>query len=89
MSDSYDLGATNGIVHVIDGVLMPPTIVDQVNANPDYSLLAQAIEIAGFDEALSLSDTTSESYPFTLFAPNNSAFESLMANLMELLAGLP
>jgi len=76
-----DLGATNGVVHVVDAVLMPPTIVDQISANPEYSTLAEAIEMAGLTAALSDLDPTSENYPLTMFAPNNSAFEMLMAQL--------
>ncbi|WP_027125067.1 glycan-binding surface protein [Gelidibacter mesophilus] len=81
VDSASDLGATNGVLHVVDGVLMPPTIVDQVMANPDYSTLAEAIEISGLTEALSVSDPTNDNYPFTLFAPNNAAFEMLMAQL--------
>lgn len=81
VDNASDLGATNGVIHVIDAVLMPPTIVDHILANPDYSTLSEAIEIAGLTEALSESDITNENYPFTLFAPNNAAFEMLMAQL--------
>lgn len=79
--NASDLGATNGVVHVVDAVLMPPTIVDHVSANPGYSTLAEAIELAGLTDALSESDPSNENYPFTMFAPNNQAFEMLIAEL--------
>ncbi len=77
----YDIGGTNGVVHTIDAVLMPPTVVDQLKANPDFSTLVDAIEVAGLTETLSITDTENESYPFTLLAPNNMAFEGLMTEL--------
>ena len=81
VDNSYDLGATNGIVHTVDAVLSPPTVVDHVRANPEYSILAEAIVLSGLDETLSISDPTNDNYPYTLFAPNNAAFELLMAEL--------
>ena len=78
LDGQYDKGATNGIVHGVDAVLSPPTIVDHVNANPDYSVLSEAIELAGLSEQLSVTDTESDNYPFTFFAPNNTAFELFM-----------
>lgn len=81
VDNAYDIGATNGIVHVINNVLIPPTVLDQAKANPNYSILAEAIELAGLDEALSITDTTNDNYPYTLFAPNNIAFEDLLMQL--------
>lgn len=78
---AFNLGATNGIVHTVDAVLMPPTVVDHVLANPDYSSLAEAVELAGLGDALSMSDPSNENYPYTLFAPTNAAFEALIAQL--------
>ncbi|ULC60884.1 glycan-binding surface protein [Flaviramulus sp. BrNp1-15] len=91
---AYDKGATNGIVHGVDGILLPPTIIDHVNANPDYSTLAEAIELSGLTDALIESDPSNDNYPFTLFAPNNTAFEGLMIELngafgWETLADIP
>jgi len=81
VDSSFDLGATNGIVHVVDNVLLPPTVYDQAKANPNFSFLAEAIELAGLEEALSLMDSSNENFPYTVFAPNNEAFEALMAQL--------
>ena len=81
VDNSSDFGATNGILHVVDGVLMPPTIVDHVLANPDYTSFAQAIELSGLTDILTDSDVDSDNYPFTMFAPNNSAMEALLVQL--------
>jgi len=77
-----DIQATNGVVHVIDAVLLAPdsTIVDVVNNSPDHIVLAQALINAGFDLPLS-------GYgPFTLFAPTDAAFAALPSDVIEALA---
>lgn len=48
------------------------TIIDFVNANDDYSSLAAAIEAAGLTETL---DGDTE---YTVFAPDNDAFQALL-----------
>ncbi|NJB72807.1 putative surface protein with fasciclin (FAS1) repeats [Saonia flava] len=68
-----DIGATNGVLHVVNGLLAPATVVDHAMANPDFSSFAEALELSGIDETLNGAG------PFTLFAPNNAAFESFMA----------
>lgn len=75
VSSMKDLGGTNGVVHVVDGVLLPPTVVDHVDANPSYSTLSAAIAKAELVTALNASG------PFTLFAPNDAAFEQFMAQV--------
>ncbi|MCY2685541.1 glycan-binding surface protein [Salinimicrobium sp. TH3] len=76
-----DVGATNGVLHVIDGVLVPPTVADHTEANPNFSMLAAAVERAGLTETLSIRDSENESFPITFFAPTNAAFENLMSQL--------
>lgn len=70
-----DMGATNGIVHVVDNVLLPPTLVDHVLANLDYSTLASALQKADLVDTLNGSDI------FTVFAPDNMAFEKFMMDV--------
>jgi len=70
-----DIEATNGIIHVVDQVIMPASIVDFVISNPDFSLLAEAVVKAGLVNALSGDG------PFTLFAPTNEAFQMLFNDL--------
>jgi transforming growth factor-beta-induced protein len=76
-----DLEAGNGVVHVIDKVLVPsdfvlyPTVVDIALNNPDFSILVAALQKAGLVDAL-LGDG-----PFTVFAPTNAAFEDLLEAL--------
>ena len=75
ISGSIDKGGTNGIVHNVDAVITLPTIVDHVLANPNYSSLAAAVVKADLVDALKAQGL------FTLFAPNNTAFEKFMMDL--------
>lgn len=75
VSSLQDLGGTNGVVHVVDGVLLPPTVADHIAANPDYSSLAAALAKA------ELMDDLAADGPFTIFAPNDVAFAQFMADV--------
>ncbi len=70
-----DIPADNGVVHVIDAVLLPPapvptTIWDIVEGSEDHNYLEAALLQQGLDGALN--DTT----VLTLFAPTDAAFEA-------------
>jgi len=70
-----DVDVKNGVIHAIDKVLLPPTVVDQALSNDSFSILVQAVVKAG------LAGTLSGTGPFTIFAPTNAAFEALFAAL--------
>lgn len=70
-----DVDVTNGVIHAIDKVLLPPTVVDIAIANPSFSILVSAVVKAG------LVETLSGTGPFTVFAPTNAAFEALFTTL--------
>lgn len=75
-----DIGASNGVIHVIDTVLLPPpTLTDVLGAtttiNGEFSILMDALSAAGLQDALKASG------PYTLFAPTNKAFANLLAAL--------
>jgi uncharacterized surface protein with fasciclin (FAS1) repeats len=65
-----DIVATNGAVHKMDAVIAPATstVIATLQANPDFSLLIQALTKAGLNAALGGAD------PLTIFAPTNDAF---------------
>ena len=78
-----DILASNGLVHVIDAVLLP-TIYDVVAASNDHTTLKVAIDTCGLDVALSSSGSK------TLFAPTDAAFSLLPAGtITALLADIP
>lgn len=72
-----DIAASNGVVHVVDRVLLPAdkNIVQTALALPQFSLLAEAVVAA--DLAGALSGTG----PYTVFAPTDDAFAALLAEL--------
>ncbi len=69
-----DINAINGVLHVIDEVLIPPTntVYEEIAESEALSTLAAAIDAASLEEALSNEDAT-----FTIFAPANGAFDEL------------
>ena len=70
-----DVVATNGIIHVIDQVLLPPSVVDLALQNSMFSTLVLAVVKADLVTALSGAG------PFTVFEPTNDAFAALFATL--------
>lgn len=72
-----DVQAGNGVVHVIDRVILPAdkTIVQTAQALPQFSILVEAVVAADLAGALSGNG------PFTVFAPTNDAFAALLAEL--------
>lgn len=70
-----DVVATNGIIHAIDEVLIPPEVVDLALDNSDFSYLVEALVKVDLVEVLR------DEGPFTVFAPVNSAFEDLFETL--------
>ena len=72
-----DVEASNGIIHIVDGVIGLPTIVNHAVANKNFTTLVAALTFnpsSGF--AGILSGTASS--PFTVFAPTNAAFTSFL-----------
>ena len=72
---SADIMASNGVIHIIDEVLLPPTVVDIAIANPSFTHLVAAVVKADLVNAL-MADG-----PFTVFAPTDAAFEALFTEL--------
>jgi transforming growth factor-beta-induced protein len=73
-----DVFASNGVVHVIDTVLVPPgftlpqtkpNIVDAVKSNPNFSILGDLLARTGLTETIAQGK-------FTVFAPTNAAFHA-------------
>jgi len=72
---SADIAAKNGVIHVVDKVILPPSIVNIAIDNANFSILVQAVVKAGLVDALSGAG------PFTVFAPTIDAFKALFAQL--------
>ena len=81
-----DIEASNGVIHVIDTVILPETrdIVDIAVEDGRFTTLVAAVQAAGLVDALKGEG------PFTVFAPTDEAFGALPEGTIEaLLADLP
>ncbi|MUP46237.1 fasciclin domain-containing protein [Gramella sp. BOM4] len=62
----------NGVVHVVDQVIGLPDLTTFATADPNFSLLAEALTEADLVGALQAEG------PFTVFAPTDDAFQALL-----------
>ena len=77
-----DIEASNGVIHVIDSVLLPPAdIIDTALADGRFTTLAAALGAAD------LVETLKGEGPFTVFAPTDDAFAKLPEGTVEALLG--
>ena len=78
-----DIIADNGVIHVIDSVILPPAdladIVDTAVADGRFTTLAAALGAA------ELVETLKGEGPFTVFAPTDDAFAALPEGTVETL----
>lgn len=77
-----NVAAQNGVVHIIDKVLLPAnkTVVETAialsqSAQPEFTVVVEAVVAA------ELAATLSGDGPFTVFAPTDAAFKDLLAEL--------
>lgn len=81
-----DVMASNGVIHVIDSVLLPPpadienSITDVAAGAGQFKTLVKALGVAGLDEVLN-----TDKGPFTVFAPTDEAFAKLPEGTVEAL----
>jgi len=85
-----DIEADNGVVHVIDAVLLPPppeelpaSVVEVIANSEDHTTLEAAVMAAG------LAETLAGEGPFTVFAPTDAAFEALPEGALDALLADP
>jgi uncharacterized surface protein with fasciclin (FAS1) repeats len=82
-----DIAADNGVVHVIDAVLvpaaLPATVVDIIVDSPVHETLEVAVIAADLAGALSGDG------PFTVFAPTDDAFANLPMGVLDALLADP
>ncbi|MEC8802296.1 MAG: fasciclin domain-containing protein [Bacteroidota bacterium] len=81
-----DIEAFNGVIHVIDEVLVPSgypgaTTWDVIVQSPEHTVLEEALLAENLDQALRgqpiLNDNEPAEGPFTVFAPTDDAFFAL------------
>ena len=75
-----DVMASNGIIHVIDSVMLPPANIVETAAKAGcFKTLLAAAKAAG------LATTLAEGGPFTVFAPTDEAFAKLPEGTIAML----
>lgn len=84
-----DLTADNGVVHLLDGLLLPAndtvnataptTVAEWLQSQPTYSILRRLLQLAG------LMPTLQALPPFTLLAPDDAAFLRLPSGVVAAL----
>lgn len=72
-----DIACTNGVIHVIDSVMIPKNLIELALGSEDFSTLVTAVKAAG------LVETLQGDGPFTVFAPTNDAFAKLPAETLQ------
>ena len=75
-----DISASNGVIHKVDKVIGLPTVVTHALANPNFSSLVTALTRSDMPNFAAILNGTTNS-PFTVFAPTNAAFTSLLKEL--------
>ncbi len=75
-----DIKCDNGVIHIIDAVILPADkTIPEVATAAKFNTLVAAVKAAGLAEALSGEG------PFTVFAPTDEAFSNLPAGTVETL----
>ncbi|BAN04344.1 hypothetical protein YM304_40300 [Ilumatobacter coccineus YM16-304] len=92
---AVDVDASNGVIHVIDSVLLPPAddameedaMEEDAMADEPGTIVDVAVEAGSFTtlvaavQAAGLVETLSSEGPFTVFAPTDDAFAALLSDL--------
>lgn len=69
-----NIDASNGVVHVVDGVILLPTIVSHIKANPSLSSLLTVVSSTPQASVLATLNGATAAAPLTVYAPSNDAF---------------
>ncbi|MHC4716475.1 MAG: fasciclin domain-containing protein, partial [Planctomycetota bacterium] len=75
---TVDVPASNGVIHVIDRVILPKDLVETAVAARRLGTLLAAADAAGLLDTLKAPDK-----PWTLFAPTDEAFAALPAGTLD------
>jgi uncharacterized surface protein with fasciclin (FAS1) repeats len=84
-----DVSASNGVIHIIDNVIVPPSknLVEIASGNADFKELVELVLAADPAVAAALSKASADG--LTVFAPTNAAFTELYKTLPKATLLLP
>jgi len=77
---TLDVDADNGVIHVINKVMLPPNVVTLALNNAGFTSLVAAL--TDTRHTTDFVDVLSGNGPFTVFAPTNAAFQDLLDSNM-------
>jgi transforming growth factor-beta-induced protein len=80
MVTTPDVDASNGVIHIINKVILPLSVYELLAVNPEFSSLTTALGVADGDLDALLSGPSNG--PFTVFAPDDMAFSDALSELM-------
>ncbi|HKJ90132.1 MAG TPA: fasciclin domain-containing protein, partial [Oceanipulchritudo sp.] len=83
MVTTPDIEGSNGVIHVIDSVLLPPSDIVDTAVTGGFSTLVTAVQAAGLEDALRGDG------PLTVFAPTDEAFAALGEDTLSSLLADP
>lgn len=74
-----DVTASNGVLHLVDAVLIPPAsnLLTMIENDPRLSIFTKLVKSSGRDVTLASNQN------FTVFAPTNAAFERLSPGVID------
>ncbi|KAA1247831.1 fasciclin domain-containing protein [Aquimarina sp. RZ0] len=69
-----DIITTNGVIHAVDAVIQLPKVTTFATADPNFSRLVEGLTAYSFEYVTTLEGAG----PFTVLAPDNAAFDTLL-----------
>jgi len=83
-----DVRTTNGVVQVIDELILPPTVFSLIEADPRLTTLTELLEREDF--STNFMEVLNSDGVFTMFAPTDTAFtEFLLAQNLSSIDAIP
>lgn len=76
-----DVEVDNGVIHAVDSVMGLPDVTTFATADPNFSILVQALTREDSYTFVETLQSTNAPAPFTVFAPVDSAFVALLDEL--------
>lgn len=83
---SADIETSNGVVHIINKVLLPQSVLDALSAEQPQTIVDLAVATADLSNLVAaltqagLVSALQGDGPFTVFAPTNAAFETFLSD---------
>lgn len=83
-----DVRTTNGIIQIVDELMLPPTAFELIKADPRLTTLTDLLEREDF--STNFMEVLNGNGPFTIFAPTDTAFTNyLLAESLTAVTAIP